>query len=265
VIPIRGRVLVLRVVLICPLTEAEGVRRAICDMSLLIFHLVLSAFTFEGVDVRKAARVLEWNLKRYPNGARSILLCPACTLTPTDTEQASSSYSVQAALPLSVHNPQKHLPTTHVLPKLKHSIGIYTISRGGRVRSLVWGFGGGFLIFIVSGSGFSVRIYVFFKDTNSGVLQSCGKQIVVGETWRRGYGGFLFPSFVFVLICLRFSRRLISVHLVVQSNIHIRRSSMPSHARRARRSEEAHGARPGAKAENRGEEHSCRGAFLFPS
>lgn len=48
--------------------ETEGVRRAICDMSLLIFHLVLSAFTFEGVDVRKAARVLEWNLKRYPNG-----------------------------------------------------------------------------------------------------------------------------------------------------------------------------------------------------
>lgn len=48
--------------------EAEGVRRAICDMSLLIFHLVLSAFTFEGVDVRQAARVLEWNLKRYPNG-----------------------------------------------------------------------------------------------------------------------------------------------------------------------------------------------------
>lgn len=48
--------------------EAEGVRRAICDMSLLIFHLVLSAFTFEGVDVRKASKVLEWNLKRYPNG-----------------------------------------------------------------------------------------------------------------------------------------------------------------------------------------------------
>jgi hypothetical protein len=47
----------------------EGVRRPICDMSLLIFHLVLSAFTFEGVDVRKAARVLEWNLERYPNGA----------------------------------------------------------------------------------------------------------------------------------------------------------------------------------------------------
>jgi hypothetical protein len=66
-------------VLIYPFTEAEGVRRAICDMSLLIFHLVLSAFTFEGVDVRKAARVLEWNLKRYPNGARVFcfgVVCP---------------------------------------------------------------------------------------------------------------------------------------------------------------------------------------------
>lgn len=48
--------------------ETEGLRRAICDMSLLIFHLVLSTFTFESVDVRKAARVLEWNLERYPNG-----------------------------------------------------------------------------------------------------------------------------------------------------------------------------------------------------
>jgi hypothetical protein len=48
--------------------EAEGIRRAIYDMLLLIFHLVLSAFRFEDVDVRKASRVLEWNLKRYPNG-----------------------------------------------------------------------------------------------------------------------------------------------------------------------------------------------------
>ena len=37
-------------------------------MSLLLFHLVLSSFTFEGVDVKLAGRVLEWNLRRYPNG-----------------------------------------------------------------------------------------------------------------------------------------------------------------------------------------------------
>ena len=37
-------------------------------MSLLLFHLVLSSFTFDGVDVKLAGRVLEWNLRRYPNG-----------------------------------------------------------------------------------------------------------------------------------------------------------------------------------------------------
>lgn len=49
-------------------TEQEGVRRGICDMALLIFHLVLSSFTFDGVDVPLAARIVKWNLKRYPDG-----------------------------------------------------------------------------------------------------------------------------------------------------------------------------------------------------
>jgi hypothetical protein len=51
--------------------ESEGVRRAICDMCLLSFHLVLSSYTFEGVDVPMARRIVEWNLQRYPNGASS--------------------------------------------------------------------------------------------------------------------------------------------------------------------------------------------------
>ncbi|KIM37750.1 hypothetical protein M413DRAFT_448267 [Hebeloma cylindrosporum] len=46
----------------------EGVRRTICDMALLIFHLVLSSFTFDGVDIAVASKILKWNLKRYPNG-----------------------------------------------------------------------------------------------------------------------------------------------------------------------------------------------------
>jgi len=49
----------------------EGVRRSICDMALLIFHLVLSSFTFECVDIGVADKILKWNLKRYPNGAFS--------------------------------------------------------------------------------------------------------------------------------------------------------------------------------------------------
>ncbi|KAG6872871.1 hypothetical protein C0995_005859, partial [Termitomyces sp. Mi166 len=48
-------------------TQTEGVRRALCDMALLIFHLVVSSYTGAGVDIRIATRILEWNLKRFPN------------------------------------------------------------------------------------------------------------------------------------------------------------------------------------------------------
>jgi hypothetical protein len=32
-------------------SEDEGIRRTICDIVLLIFHLALSSFTFDGVDI----------------------------------------------------------------------------------------------------------------------------------------------------------------------------------------------------------------------
>ena len=38
-------------------------------MALLIFHLVLSSFTFEGVDIRMAQKILDYHIQRYPNGA----------------------------------------------------------------------------------------------------------------------------------------------------------------------------------------------------
>jgi hypothetical protein len=41
----------------------------VCDIVLLIFHLVLSGFTFAGVDIALAEKILRWNLKRYPDGA----------------------------------------------------------------------------------------------------------------------------------------------------------------------------------------------------
>ncbi|KAG1827797.1 hypothetical protein EV424DRAFT_1345295 [Suillus variegatus] len=75
--------------------ETEGIRHAICDMSLLIFNLVLLTFTFKSMDVCKAARILEWNLKRYPNGA--------CV---------SSSSLAQADWTLSLPNPPKCSTTT---------------------------------------------------------------------------------------------------------------------------------------------------------
>ncbi|KAI0776541.1 hypothetical protein BD413DRAFT_520437 [Trametes elegans] len=48
--------------------EQEGVRRTICDMCLLIFHLVLSSFVFDGVDIRMAQKILDYHIQRYPNG-----------------------------------------------------------------------------------------------------------------------------------------------------------------------------------------------------
>ncbi|KAJ9096328.1 hypothetical protein QFC21_005148 [Naganishia friedmannii] len=45
--------------------EQEGVRRAICDMALLTFHLVISALMpISGVDVPLAKNILDWNMKR---------------------------------------------------------------------------------------------------------------------------------------------------------------------------------------------------------
>ena len=37
-------------------------------MALLIFHLVLSSITFEGVDISIARKILDWNLQRFPKG-----------------------------------------------------------------------------------------------------------------------------------------------------------------------------------------------------
>ena len=55
--------------------EQEGVRRTICDMVLLIFHLVLSSLTFEGVDIHMAQNILDYHMARYPNGSYSFLPC----------------------------------------------------------------------------------------------------------------------------------------------------------------------------------------------
>lgn len=49
--------------------KEEGVRRQICDMSLLAYHLVISTFIpVTGVDIGLADKVLHYNLRRYPEG-----------------------------------------------------------------------------------------------------------------------------------------------------------------------------------------------------
>ncbi|KAG8757111.1 hypothetical protein FRC14_002373 [Serendipita sp. 396] len=48
--------------------EEEGLRRSLCDMVLLMFHLVLPGFTYEAIDIDFAQEILAWNAKRYPSG-----------------------------------------------------------------------------------------------------------------------------------------------------------------------------------------------------
>ncbi|KAF9030884.1 hypothetical protein BDZ89DRAFT_949301 [Hymenopellis radicata] len=46
----------------------EGVRRPICDMILLAFHLVLSSFTTIGVSLPTASRLIKYYAQRFPRG-----------------------------------------------------------------------------------------------------------------------------------------------------------------------------------------------------
>ncbi|KAH9837579.1 uncharacterized protein C8Q71DRAFT_753294 [Rhodofomes roseus] len=48
--------------------EQEGIRRPMCDMALLLFHLVFSSFTFDGVDITMAQKILDYHQTRYPDG-----------------------------------------------------------------------------------------------------------------------------------------------------------------------------------------------------
>lgn len=49
--------------------ETEGVRRVLCDMTMLVYHLVVSTFVpVPGVDIPYAEKVLNYHLQRYPRG-----------------------------------------------------------------------------------------------------------------------------------------------------------------------------------------------------
>lgn len=73
--------------------EEEGVRRSICDMVLLIFHLVMSSFTHAGVDIPMAQKILEWNLARYPSGVFFLFGHGRLALLRAQARQAIASYT----------------------------------------------------------------------------------------------------------------------------------------------------------------------------
>lgn len=135
-------------------SESEGVRRAICDMTLLIFHLVLSSYTFEGVDVMMARKIVEWNLERYPNGISSVFVHAWGV---AERFQASFFYLAPVALRLHVHSLSGLLNTMLEQRKRKLNTVIYTTSAGGRVLLPIWHCGTSMLVNI-GGSDYVTRL-----------------------------------------------------------------------------------------------------------
>jgi len=104
-------------------------------MSLMIFHLVLSSFTFDGVDIAVASKILKWNLKRYPNGIWAIQLSVDVTLT---ASQVYSSSSVQGDSVSSGLNPSKPFFTTPKPWSRKSNIETSITYPSGRSRLRTW-------------------------------------------------------------------------------------------------------------------------------
>lgn len=73
--------------------EQEGLRRSLCDMVLLIFHLVFSGITYNGIDIDFAEQILEWNAKRYPSGVFFLFGQGRLALFRADPERAIEHYT----------------------------------------------------------------------------------------------------------------------------------------------------------------------------
>ncbi|GMK59553.1 hypothetical protein CspeluHIS016_0801590 [Cutaneotrichosporon spelunceum] len=81
--------------------DNEGVRRPICDMILLTFHLVISVLMpVSGVDVPAARKILAYNMRRYPDGI--FFLYFQARLHTNECEPELANESLQKALDLEL-------------------------------------------------------------------------------------------------------------------------------------------------------------------
>ncbi|GAA5922814.1 uncharacterized protein JCM15063_003433 [Sporobolomyces koalae] len=73
--------------------EKEGIRKPICDMVLLMHHLVISNFLpVGGVDVPTAGNILHYNLERYPTGIFFLYFAGRLHSTETQLDDAAKSF-----------------------------------------------------------------------------------------------------------------------------------------------------------------------------
>lgn len=72
----------------------SGLRRGLADICLLCFHLVISTITFKGVDIDMAQKILQWNLRHYPNGVFFLLAQGKLRVIRSQAALAIESYEV---------------------------------------------------------------------------------------------------------------------------------------------------------------------------
>ncbi|GAA6038616.1 hypothetical protein JCM8097_009449 [Rhodosporidiobolus ruineniae] len=73
--------------------EKEGIRRPICDMVLLMHHLVIANYLpVGGVDVSTASNILKYNLDRYPTGIFFLYFAGRLHSTRTELDEATRSF-----------------------------------------------------------------------------------------------------------------------------------------------------------------------------
>ncbi|KAM0755093.1 hypothetical protein T439DRAFT_309959 [Meredithblackwellia eburnea MCA 4105] len=73
--------------------EREGIRRQVCDMVLLVHHLVTASYLpVGGVDVPTASNVLHYNLDRYPNGVFFLYFAGRLHSTETQLKDAVDAF-----------------------------------------------------------------------------------------------------------------------------------------------------------------------------
>lgn len=73
--------------------EDEGIRRPVCDMGILLFHLVISVFIpVTGVNIAFADQVLHYHLERYPQGVFFLYFSGRLYSTQAMCERAVKQY-----------------------------------------------------------------------------------------------------------------------------------------------------------------------------
>lgn len=73
--------------------ENEGIRRQVCDMGILLYHLVISTFLpVQGVDIEYSDKVLHYNLDRYPEGVFFLYFSGRLYSTQARAEKAIVQY-----------------------------------------------------------------------------------------------------------------------------------------------------------------------------